>query len=146
MQNCTTRLWLYNKMSQFVATIKKINSIDNLNIVEFDFHGLTLKMMSLDLNDDVQVGKKVKLSVKPTNISIAKNLIGEISLSNQIVATIENLENGQLLSSVSLKVHNTLLESIITVDSSKRMNLQIGEVVTILIKASNLSIGEVLND
>jgi molybdopterin-binding protein len=133
-------------MSQFVATIKKINSIDNLNIVEFDFHGLTLKMMSLDLNTDVQVGKKVKLSVKPTNISIAKNLIGEISLSNQIVATIENLENGQLLSSVSLKVHNTLLESIITVDSSKRMNLQIGEVVTILIKASNLSIGEVLND
>ena len=133
-------------MSQFVATIKKINSIDNLNIVEFDFHGLTLKMMSLDLNTDVQVGKKVKLSVKPTNISIAKNLIGEISLSNQIVATIENLENGQLLSSVSLKVHNTLLESIITVDSSKRMNLQIGEKVTILIKASNLSIGEVLND
>ena len=133
-------------MSQLVATIKKINSIDNLNIVEFDFHGLTLKMMSLDLNADVQVGKKVKLSVKPTNISIAKNLIGEISLSNQIVATIENLENGQLLSSVSLKVHNTLLESIITVDSSKRMNLQIGESVTILIKASNLSIGEVLND
>lgn len=133
-------------MSQLVATIKKINSIDNLNIVEFDFHGLTLKMMSLDLNNDVQVGKKVKLSVKPTNISIAKNLIGEISLSNQIVATIENLENGQLLSSVSLKVHNTLLESIITVDSSKRMNLQIGEVVTILIKASNLSIEEVIND
>ena len=133
-------------MSQLVATIKKINSIDNLNIVEFDFHGLTLKMMSLDLNADIQVGKKVKLSVKPTNISIAKNLIGEISLSNQIVATIENLENGQLLSSVSLKVHNTILESIITVDSSKRMNLQIGESVTILIKASNLSIGEVLND
>ena len=133
-------------MSQLVATIKKINSIDNLNIVEFDFHGLTLKMMSLDLNADVQVSKKVKLSVKPTNISIAKNLIGEISLSNQIVATIENLENGQLLSSVSLKVHNTLLESIITVDSSKRMNLQIGESVTILIKASNLSIAEVLND
>ena len=133
-------------MSQLVATIKKINSIDNLNIVEFDFHGLTLKMMSLDLNNDLQIGTKVKLSVKPTNISIAKNLIGEISLSNQIVATIENLENGQLLSSVSLKVHNTLLESIITVDSSKRMNLQIGEVVTILIKASNLSIEEVIND
>ena len=133
-------------MSQLVATIKKINSIDNLNIVEFDFHGLTLKMMSLDLNDDVKIGKKVELSVKPSNISIAKNLIGEISLSNQIVATIQSLENGQLLTSVILKINDTLLESIITVDSSKRMNLQIGEVVTILIKASNLSIGEVLND
>ena len=133
-------------MSQLVATIKKINSIDNLNIVEFDFNGLTLKMMSLDLNNDVQVGKKVKLSIKPTNITLAKNLRGEISLTNQIDATIENLENGQLLTSVILKVNDTILESIITVDSSKRMNLQIGEVVTILIKASNLSIGEVLND
>ena len=133
-------------MSKLVATIKKINSVDNLNIVEFDFNGLTLKMMSLDLNDDVKIGKKVELSVKPTNISIAKNLIGEISLSNQIVATIQSLENGQLLTSVILKINDTLLESIITVDSSKRMNLQIGEVVTILIKASNLSIGEVLND
>ena len=133
-------------MSQLVATIKKINSVDNLNIVEFDFNGLTLKMMSLDLNDDVKIGKKVELSVKPSNISIAKNLIGEISLSNQIVATIQSLENGQLLSSVILKINDTLLESIITVDSSKRMNLQIGEVVTILIKASNLSIEEVIND
>ena len=133
-------------MSQLVATIKKINSVDNLNIVEFDFNGLTLKMMSLDLNDDVKIGKKVELSVKPTNISIAKNLIGEISLSNQIVATIQSLENGQLLTSVILKINDTLLESIITVDSSKRMNLQIGEVVTILDRKSNLSIGEVLND
>ena len=133
-------------MSKFIATIKKIQSIDNLNIVEFEFDGLTLKMMSLDLNDDVKIGKKVKLSVKPSNISIAKNLIGEISLSNQIVATIQSLENGQLLTSVILKINDDLLESIITVDSSKRMNLQIGEVVTILIKASNLSIGEVLND
>ena len=134
------------QMSNFIASIKKINSVDNLNIVEFDFNGLTLKMMSLDLNDDVKIGKKVKLSVKPSNISIAKNLTGEISLSNKIVATIQSLENGQLLTSVILKINDTLLESIITVDSSKRMNLQIGESVTILIKASNLSIEEVLND
>lgn len=129
-----------------IARVKDIKTKDNLNIVEFDFNGLTLKMMSLDLNDDVKIGKKVELSVKPSNISIAKNLIGEISLSNQIVATIQSLENGQLLTSVILKINDSLLESIITVDSSKRMNLQIGEVVTILIKASNLSIGEVLND
>ncbi len=125
-------------MSQLVATIKKINSVDNLNIVEFDFNGLTLKMMSLDLNDDVKIGKKVELSVKPSNISIAKNLIGEISLSNQIVATIQSLENGQLLTSVILKINDTLLESIITVDSSKRMNLQKDDIVTILIKSSDL--------
>ncbi len=133
-------------MSKLIATIKKINSIDNLNIVEFDFLENKLKMMSLGLNPNIQIGKKVKLSIKPTNISIAKDFIGEISLSNQLVATIQNIENGELLSSISLKVGDFLLESIITVDSSKRMNLQIGDEVKILIKASNLSIEEVLND
>ena len=133
-------------MSQIIATIKKIHNIDNLNIVEFDFFGKTLKMMSLDLNKNVQIGKKVKLAVKPTNISIAKNLFGEISLSNQLVVNIKSIENGQLLSSIILEVNDTIFESIITADSSKRMNLQKNEQVTILIKASDLSISEVLND
>jgi molybdopterin-binding protein len=133
-------------MSQLVATIKKINNIDNLNIVEFDFFGLTLKMMSLDLSNDMQIGKKVKLLVKPSDISIAKNLNGDMSFSNQLVATIESLENGQLLSSIILKVNDVLFESIITKDSSKRMNLQKDDEVTILIKASNLSIQEIIND
>ena len=133
-------------MSKLIATIKKINSIDNLNIVEFEFLVTTLKMMSMDLSSNIQIVKKVRLSVKPSNISIAKNFTGEISLSNQLVAIIQNIENGKLLSSVSLKISDFLLESIITVDSSKRMNLQIGDEVKILIKASNLSIEEVLND
>ena len=133
-------------MSKLIATIKKINSADNLNIVEFDFLGNSLKMMSLGLNSNIQIGIKVQLSVKPTNISIAKNFTGEISLSNQLVAIIQNIENGELLSSISLKTDDFLLESIITVESSKRMNLQIGDEVIILIKASNLSIEEVLND
>ena len=133
-------------MSQIIATIKKIHNIDNLNIVEFDFFGKTLKMMSLDLNKNVQIGKKVKLAVKPTNISIAKNLFGEISLSNQLDVNIKSIENGQLLSSIILEVNDTIFESIITADSSKRMNLQKNEQVTILIKASDLSIMEVLND
>lgn len=133
-------------MSQIIATIKKINSIDNLNIVEFDFNGITLKMMSLDLNENIKINKKVKLNVKPSNVILAKNLEGEISLSNRLVAIIEDIENGELLSSIILKINSTILESLITVDSSKRMNLKKGEEVIVLIKASNLSIQEVLDD
>ena len=133
-------------MSQFVATIKKIDNVDSLNIVEFAFYGVSLKMMSLDLNSNMSVNKRVILSVKPTNIVIGKNLFGDISLANKIVATIEQIENGKLLSSILLKVEDIFLESIITCESSSRMNLQIGDEVTIFIKASDLSIEEVLND
>jgi molybdopterin-binding protein len=133
-------------MSQIVAIIKKIDTVDSLNIVQFDFLGINLKMMSLDLNKEIQVGKKVRLGVKSTNICIAKNLIGEISLSNKIIATIQNIQNGELLSSITLKKDDILMESIITLDSSKRMDLKENDEVTLLIKASDLSILEVIND
>lgn len=133
-------------MSSLLAAIRKISTVDNLNIVEFDFHGEILKMMSLDLGKEVQVGKKVILSVKSTNVLLAKNLSGDLSFSNKLVARIENIENGILLSSVILKINDTYIESIITADSSIRMNLQENDIVTVLIKASNLSIEEILND
>ena len=133
-------------MSQLIATITKISTVDNLNIVEFDFHGNILKMMSLDLGKAVQLGKKVILSVKSTNVSLAKNLSGDLSFSNKIVAIIENVENGILLSSITLKINDTYIESIITDDSSKRMQLRENDTITVLIKASNLSIEEILND
>ena len=133
-------------MSPIVATVTTIDNLEQLNIVEFDFQGLKLKMMSLDLNANVQVGKRVVLSIKPTNIALAKNITGDLSFSNQIVATIDSLIMGELLSSVVLKTKEILFESIITVSSAKRMNLQQNDEVIMLIKASDVSILEVLHD
>lgn len=133
-------------MSQIIATIKNIRNVDSLNIVEFGFYNHTLKMVSLNLNKQIAIDKKVKLSIKPTNILIAKNLQGEISISNQLKAKIVKVENGELLSSILLKVEDTILESIITVDSSKNMNLVEDEEVLILIKASDLFIQEVIDE
>lgn len=133
-------------MSQIIATIKNIRNVDSLNIVEFGFYNHTLKMVSLNLSKQISINKKVQLSIKPTNILIAKNLQGEISISNQLKAKIAKVENGELLSSILLKVENTILESIITVDSSKNMNLVEDEEVLILIKASDLFIQEVIDE
>ena len=133
-------------MSQIIATIKNIRNVDSLNIVEFGFYNHTLKMVSLNLNKEITLNKKVELSIKPTNILIAKNLQGEISISNQLKAKIVKVENGELLSSILLKVEDTILESIITVDSSKNMNLVKDEEVLILIKASDLFIQEVIDE
>lgn len=133
-------------MSKIIATIKEIRNVDNLNIVEFEFHRNSLKMLSLELNSEISIGKKVVLSIKPTHILISKNFIEEISVSNQLKAKIEKVENGQLLSNILLRVEDTILESIITVDSSKRMKLKEDEEVVVLIKASDLFIQEVINE
>ena len=133
-------------MSYLIARVSKIESCDSLHILKFEFHSQTLSMMSLDINPLIKVGTKVKLIVKPSHIAIAKDFTGDVSYSNQLRTTIKSIENGQLLSSIRLHLYDTTLESIITLTSSKKMNLKVGDSVTALIKASELSISEILDD
>ena len=133
-------------MSQIKATITRIDTVESLNIVTFDFYGAVLKMMSLDLSEEIGVGKKVILAVKPSHIAIAKELSGMLSYSNQLQATIHSCNNGKLLSSIKLRMEDVMLESIITLDSVLKMDLKAGDEVTAMIKASELSIVDVLDD
>jgi len=130
----------------FIARVKSIQNKDSLNIVEFDFNTIIFKMMSLDLSSDLKVGTKVELIVKPTNIAISKNYIEDISLSNQTLAKIIDIKNGELLSSINLKIGDTTFESIITKSSSLKLNLKKDDEINILIKASDISINRILND
>ncbi len=131
-------------MNSLKAIVTNIDNIDSLNIVNFDFFGESLSMMSLDLDESIQVGVNIELTAKPTHIAIAKEFSGAISYSNQIKAKIVSIQNGQLLSSVTLKIKDSTLESIITLASSKRMNLRVGDEVKAFIKASDISIVRVL--
>ena len=133
-------------MNKIEAVIAQIDNVDNLNIVQFDFSGISLKMMSLDLEENIKVGQKVMLIVKATNILVAKDFEGMISFANQLKGKIENIENGKLLSCVDVLANNVRFQSILTEASSRRMNLKKDEEITILIKSSDLSILEVIND
>ena len=133
-------------MSSFIARVSEIQNAESLNVVKFDFHGKTLSMMSLDLNENVKVGVRVKLVVKPTHVVIAKNFDSEISCSNRLQASIVSLENGQLLSSLRLNLSKAELESIVTREASNAMNLKVGDEVLAFIQESELSIGEILDD
>ena len=139
-------------MSQLIATIEKIESVDNLNIVTFICNDETLKMMSLDLNDTVQIGKRVVLGCKPISVALAKPTMGHkefsemLSYANQIKVKVSSMDIGKLLTSVKLDFGGFSLEAIITSASVQRMKLNENDELLALIKANELSIQEVLND
>jgi len=133
-------------MNHILATVSKIQSCDSLHIVKFDFNGIELSMMSLELAKNIQENTKVKLSTKSSHIAIAKKFSGEVSYSNKLKSKIISIENGELLACIKVQIFDTILESIITVNSSKRMSLKVGDEVTAFIKASELSILEVCDD
>jgi molybdopterin-binding protein len=131
-------------MNRFEATITDIRRDQSLHIVSFECYGVPLKMMSLELDETVQAGKKVSLGVKATAVSIAKGWHGEISLVNQISAKIVKMEKAELLTHLDLACFDTLFGSVITTQAVDRMKLQLNDDVTALFTSSDLSIMEVL--
>lgn len=131
-------------MNKLYATVTNIESVDHLNMVYFDLLGQTLTMMSLDLNKGVKVGAKVELTSKPSHIAVAKELDGRISYPNQLRAKIKAIDNGRLLTTLSLEIEKFVVEAIITAKSSEIMALKVDDEVRALINASELSIVEVL--
>lgn len=133
-------------MSQLIATVSFIKNEQNLHMVNFDFQGIKLKMMSLELNEKIKIGAKVALNIKPTHIMLVKNFKGLIACSNRIYAKVVEVENGKILSSIKLQIKDTILESLITRDLSEKMEVKIGDELLMLIKENELSIMEVLDD
>lgn len=131
-------------MNTLEATVSRIDSLDNLNILTFDYKGNSLSMMSLGLSN-IKVGSKVILSINASHIAIAKEFEGEISLSNKFDCIIKELKKGKLLSTLKLEIGELELTSIITTNSVNRMNLKAHEKVIALVKASELSIQKVIS-
>jgi molybdopterin-binding protein len=109
-------------------------------------------MVSLELDEEVSVGRNVTLSCKPTSVALAKPEIlkkerGEmLSYANQIAVTVTSVTKGKLLSSVLLRFGDAILEALIITASLEQMGLEEGDAAVALIKVSDLSILEVLDD
>jgi len=129
-------------MNRISAKVTAIESVDSVSIVAFEAAGQPMRMMSLELDGTLAPGAAVTLGVKASSIALAKAFEGELSISNRLEMTVESVTEGQLLCSVKLRFGEALLESIITRESAQRLHLQVGDTVTALIKASDVSILE----
>jgi molybdopterin-binding protein len=118
----------------------QIRQCDAISIINFEAQGQALSMMALTLTFDLEVGSKVLLNIKASNIAVAKDLSGDLSISNRLHVSIESITKGELLCALGLRFGESLLESIITRDSCERLDLHVGNSITALIKSSELSI------
>ena len=129
------------------AKVIEIKQKDMLHLVAFELEGVVLYMVSLELPHNLKIDSQVKLAIKPISVAIGKDTGGTLSYSNQLPATLLDMDKGELLSTLTLELENhSKIESIITTRAVDRLALKQGDKVTALIKASEISILEVLND
>jgi len=87
-------------------------------------------------------GQAVRVLFKETEVSLAKNLSGQISLRNRIAATVREIRRGEILSEVVLDYHGQRIASVITTRAVQRLELCEGDAVEALVKANEVSLLE----
>ena len=88
-------------------------------------------------------GQAVSMLFKETEVAIAKNLEGQISLRNRISGHIVAIEAGQILTRIVVAVQGLKkvnISSVITTRSAHNLKLIVGDTVEALVKSNEMTI------
>jgi molybdate transport system regulatory protein len=133
-------------MNRLHGCIIAIESNDYLSLVDVDIDGDTFTAILLETPASAPylvVGNPVAVLFKETEVSLAKNLSGLLSLRNRLRGRVQHIRRGVILSEVALDYQGQSVTSIITTRAVDRLNLQVGDEVEALIKANEVSLMEV---
>lgn len=132
-------------MNRLRGQITGIESNGHVSLVDVAIGDDTFAAILLESPDSAPyliAGNQVQVLFKETEVSLAKNLSGEISLRNRVRATVREIRRGEILSEVVLDYRGQALTSIITSRAVKRLSLQQGDEVEALVKANEVSLME----
>lgn len=129
-----------NRLSGIVTAVDSCGSIALIDVTAAG-HQLTATLVDASFRAERwQIGMAVTLLFAETDVALAKDLTGRLSMRNRIHATVLEIERGQILSKVVLEAAGHRLQSIITTRSTAALALQVGDRVEALIKANEMSV------
>jgi len=67
-------------MNQLPATLKSIEQIESLHKLTFEVGSATVTLLSLEIDNSLRIGSDVQLSIKSTDIALAKKLLWSTQL------------------------------------------------------------------
>jgi molybdate transport system regulatory protein len=132
-------------MNRLPGTITAIESNGHLSLVDVAAGRDVFTAMLLETPETtphLRVGARVAVLFKETEVSLAKDLSGRISLRNRVPCTVRSIREGDILCEVALDRDGQSLTSIITTRAVRRLELREGDAVEALIKANEVSIAE----
>lgn len=127
-------------MNRFIAEITEIESVQTLHRIQLASHSCVLSMVSLELAENVQVGTKVQLYVKSSNIILSRNKDIQLSIANQLPVRIVSIKEGVVLTTLKVDFYGIVLESMITTEQAKKLHLKEEENIFAFINESDLSL------
>lgn len=129
-----------NKLSGIISGIQQSGAILLVD-VKVEEHGFSaLLIESATQPEWLVTGNKVDLVFKETEVSLAKNLTGFISMRNRMKCQVLTIERGELLSKINLRFLNHTITSAITTRSVDSLQIKIGDEIEALVKSNEVSL------
>jgi molybdate transport system regulatory protein len=135
-------------LNKLIGKIVAIEHNQHMSLVDVAVGEAMFAATLLETPDHVgylQVGRDVMLLFKETEVSLAKNLQGELSLRNRFSVTVSHIERGDIMSAIGLDFMGQALTSVITTRGVNRLQLAVGEQIEALVKANEIALMECAN-
>jgi len=130
-------------MNRLAAHIAAVEVHGSIALVDATAFGQRFTAMLIGAGTEVSSWREnmpVTLMFKEAEVSLAKNLAGQISLRNRLACTVGRVEQGKLMTKVTLDFHGQAIASIITTRSAQALQIAPGDIVEALIKANEMTV------
>ncbi|MBU1044043.1 MAG: TOBE domain-containing protein [Candidatus Omnitrophica bacterium] len=130
-------------MNRLNVKVQSMDACDGLTFFSFskgtDFlHSIVID--GKEKNMGLKHGDSVILCFKESEVFLAKDFMGNISVCNQLKATVKNIEQGHLFSKIRLDYQGEEIIALIISAALKPMNLKINDSVYCMVKANEIAI------
>lgn len=129
-------------MNKLIGKISRIQQSGAILLVDAEVGELSFSAMLIDSVSQqhwLHLGKMIYIVFKETEVSLAKNLSGMISMRNRMKCIVLSIEHGELMSNISLQFQQYTLISLITTRSVYALQLRVGDEVEGLVKSNEVS-------
>lgn len=130
-------------MNRLPGVIAAIQSAARVALADVEVLGGV--MSALLIESDAQAaylkpGAQVLVLFQETEVSLAKELAGIISLRNRLMTRVKHVDKGEVLTRAVLDCRGHEVVAIITTRSAERLTLTAGDEVEALIKANEVTL------
>lgn len=129
-----------NKLSGIITQIQQSGAIllVDVDIDEQSFSALLIE--SATQPEWLRKGNAVELVFKETEVSLAKNRTGIISMRNRMMCSVLHINRGELLSTVELQFRQNRIASAITTRAIDALQIEVGDTIEALVKSNEISL------
>lgn len=132
-------------MNKIKGKITAVQSSVNISLAEVLANGYQFSSLIIDTPTNasyLEVGKEIYVLFKETEVSVAKNRTGLISMNNRLDVTLTKISKGEVLTRLELNFADNTIVSLITTRSAERLELCVGDTLEALIKSNEITLME----